>query len=1416
MDTTKPQNLTQARADGANAFAAAKAFAAILLKGQKLTHKTVSDTMTFLHGGTDAEDAWSWRSAYDAMEGAMVLTCQKLSQEIERLEDEPRATVTLLSKIGQLVLTQTRREAETVDLDQFSTPLALALCAALAGQVRKGDKMIEPSAGHGLLAAIPDLLGAEVSLNELSRTREALLRRLFPGRPVTPYDALQLADRLDSSGSFDVALTNPPFRNLEEHLTATFKTLADNGWLIAIVPQTFLTKTGLETFSNTYNHIATLTTPQTGFAKMGTSVATAIIVFDRTTPTGLKDVTNCETLEDLAQACATLPARENAKPRAFRKYTPTQPARSAISKWEKTSSNYQFLQCAKPINYEIKTSREPARSVGIFESYATAKVRIPGAHAHTCPLVESTAMASTEPPTPHYRPVLPEAFIYAGLLSEAQLETVIYAGQAHATYLPGYWTYCRETQSLNCTAGKLEDSFQFRKGFFIGDGTGVGKGRQASAIIADNAAQGRTRSLWISGSSDLLTDARRDWCDLGGAEADIVLQSTWKTSQEITLEAGTLFTTYATLRQRATRGNPSRLDQIVTWLGKDFDGVILFDESHAAGGAGAEKTIRGTTKGSQQGAAVIALQNHLPNARIVYLSATGAESAKNLVYTTRLGLWGGPGAPFEDRAQFLEAVNEGGIAFLELVARELKAQGLFTARSLSAEGVELESLIHPLSDADIALYNLWARKYQIIHANLKAALEATGHYNKNGKAISGAAIGAAISAFEGSKQRFFLHLINSLKAPTLLRQITDDQEAGLATVVQLISTNEAVLDRRLAETDPAEWSDIRIDLTPRDGVISFLQHAFPVHAMVETKIGEKETILELARDNHGNPIICQEAVAMRDEMILDLRCTPSTPGLLDLILQTYGPEKVAEITGRTRRVTPKDGRLKVETRGQTAAQTETSDFMSGKKSILVFSSAGGTGRSYHAEKGCGSQNARRRHIIGEAGWRASTAVQGLGRTNRNNQVTAPILTTLTTDIKAEKRFTSTIARRLDSMGALTVGERKGAGSGIYKAEDNLESKWADYALKTFFGKIARGEATSTTLEDFETKSGLAITDETGDRVDADVLPSMSRWLNRLLAFEIADQNAIFSEFEEIHAAVIETARQLGELDDGIETIRPKDLKVISDEIIRVDAVTRAPTHLVNFHYNKHNNTISLDAAMRSLERMNHDGFELAINTKTGIPALVEYGYTVMSQDWKETLEAVYIMRPTGSSRLNIKAYKETAFSPADQAAWARAWEKACNDTPKWLTSELILVTGLVLPIWKMLVSNGTMVRRVVSDTGETWLGRVLTPRQAEKLREQLGIKATKRTPETPEKALSAIEAGQVLLLPQGIKILTRRVMGDTRFEIEGAEQYRRDFTSLGCIMEIIASTPRLFIPVGRVDILSLILNKYGYGEIIPR
>ena len=93
----------------------------------------------------------------------------------------------------------------------------------------------------------------------------------------------------------------------------------------------------------------------------------------------------------------------------------------------------------------------------------------------------------------------------------------------------------------------------------------------------------------------------------------------------------------------------------------------------------------GGVKPSQQGLAGLRLQLAAPRARVFYISATGATSVHNLAYAARLGLWGqGPEYPFPSPESFVSAMEAGGVAAMEVVARDLKTLGLYTARAQSA------------------------------------------------------------------------------------------------------------------------------------------------------------------------------------------------------------------------------------------------------------------------------------------------------------------------------------------------------------------------------------------------------------------------------------------------------------------------------------------------------------------------------------------------------------------------------------------------------------------------------------------------------------------------------------------------------------------------------------------------------------
>ena len=182
--------------------------------------------------------------------------------------------------------------------------------------------------------------------------------------------------------------------------------------------------------------------------------------------------------------------------------------------------------------------------------------------------------------------------------------------------------------------------------------------------------------------------------------------------------------------------------------------------------------------------------------------------------------------------------------------------------------------------------------------------------------------------------------------------------------------------------------DVRVDITPREYVLSYLQHSFPAQ-LYEPYTDSEGNLASRPVVRDGQPVECREAVARRDDLIERLASLSPVPGALDQIVQRFGTEMVAEVTGRSRRIVRKGERFAVENRAASANLAEAAAFMDDLKRILVFSDAGGTGRSYHADLAARNQRLRVHYLL-EPGWKADAAIQGLGRTNRTNQAQPPL------------------------------------------------------------------------------------------------------------------------------------------------------------------------------------------------------------------------------------------------------------------------------------------------------------------------------------------------------------------------------------------------------------------------------------------
>ena len=1027
---------------------------------------------------------------------------------------------------------------------------------------------------------------------------------------------------------------------------------------------------------------------------------------------------------------------------------------------------------------------------GIYAGYVPSKLAIKGAKSHPAVLVAASAMAAVASPEITYTPKISQDVIDKGLISDVQLENISYAGQAHEQMLDN----------------------GSRKGYFIGDGTGVGKGRQAAGIILDNFNQGRRKALWISEKAPLMEDAKRDWGDIGGNPDEIfdidgIRKGVGKGKSKKVPDEGILFVPYSTVKSgKSADKKTTNADTIIQWLGKDFDGVIIYDEAHNMNSLIPSSGSRGMKKAAQQAIEANKIQEALPNARVVYMSATGATEVKDLCFASRLGLWG-KGTQFMNAEDFSSKIGASGVAGMELVASSLKSMGVYQARSISFEGVRYDSVRHKLTKQQRQMYDTMSEAWQITLQNMEKAIKMTGVKNA----------GTARSIFYSTMQNFYNQVLSSMATPSVIDDIKKELDAGHSCVIQLINTNESQQEKELSKAKAEERDLEDLDITPRGALLGFLENSFPVQQYEKYLDEHGNENSRPVYDSKGAPVLNKQAVAVRDALISRINEMSIPDGPIDMILNAFGADKVAEVTGRSRRVVNKPDengimRKVEETLKSDFRVSETTAFQNGEKRILIFSNAGSTGRSYHADKRAKNQQ-QRIHYILQPGWNAKTATQGFGRTHRSNQVQPPVYKLVQTDIEGQKRFVTSIARRLDQLGALTKGQRQ-TGSGIFGEKDNLESPLSRDALREFFKRLGKEQVTGVNGKDVFTKLGLYrnFYDEYGNfTLKSDKADDITTFLNRLLALKVDEQNIVFGEFESIRQQMYDTAIENGTLDTGISNVKADKITVNQEETIYTDEKTGAETKYVKATaFRKTTPIKTLDDAMsmrgqfQGLYRM-QDGSVRAV-----------YRIADETDAFGRVTKKYLLQSPNRSvqSRFNESNLISRA-SKIPEKEWEAAWSEELKNVPEFNENTLHIITGAILPVWNKLPQDGNIkAMKIVTDDGNQILGRIIPPDRIDSVLRGMDIKQKNEAMTGKQIYDAIITAGKEAVFSPSYSgrntIKRSRVSGENRLEITGNNIWSLQSDYPDIISETIQYQRRYFIPTGEkgIKILEDLVSKY--------
>uniref|UniRef100_A0A8C4Z6W3 Strawberry notch homolog 2b n=1 Tax=Gadus morhua TaxID=8049 RepID=A0A8C4Z6W3_GADMO len=802
---------------------------------------------------------------------------------------------------------------------------------------------------------------------------------------------------------------------------------------------------------------------------------------------------------------------------------------------------------------EEEAEEEEAEELGHVDTYADYKPsKSTIGISHPDIVVETNTLSSVPPPDITYTLAIHQSTINSGMLSALQLEAIIYACQQHEVILQN----------------------NQRAGFLIGDGAGVGKGRTVAGIILENFLKGRKKSLWFSISNDLRFDAERDLKDIDSAHIPVHALNKIKYGDTATSE-GVLFATYSALIGESQAGGQhrTRIKQILDWCKADFDGVIIFDECHKAKNATSTK----------MGKAVLDLQNKLPRARVVYASATGASEPKNMIYMSRLGIWG-EGTPFKTFDDFLHAIEKRGVGAMEIVAMDMKVSGMYIARQLSFSGVSFRIEEIGLDNDFKQVYNkaarLWAEALQIF---MRAADE-LGLVSR--KSLWG--------QFWSSHQRFFKYLCIAAKVRCLVELAKRELEAGKCIVIGLQSTGEARTREVLDENDVilcvclCVLLYVRLSVflcKPRGRQPKQSKHSVDSGGVINISDDSSSDSDGMDTDSNSSPdslLDNDDVIFVNHTSYTAARIEDMKQGLLnkisalgkelplntldELIDKFGGPEKVSEMTGRKGRVVRRaDGSVRYESRAEQGNSIdhinvkEKDRFMNAEKLVAIISEAASSGISLQADKRVRNQR-RRVHMTLELPWSADRAIQQFGRTHRSNQVTAPEYIFLISELGGERRFASIVAKRLESLGALTHGDRRATESrdlSKYNFENKYGTKALDKITKAILGHIENkvpppkgypgGEA------QFFRDMKIGMIDvgifcrepRIGLNTEKDC--SITKFLNRILGLEVHKQNHLFQYFMDNFDYLIEKDKKEGKYDMGILDLAPGNDEIYEEK-----------------------------------------------------------------------------------------------------------------------------------------------------------------------------------------------------------------------------------------------------------------------------
>jgi hypothetical protein len=343
--------------------------------------------------------------------------------------------------------------------------------------------------------------------------------------------------------------------------------------------------------------------------------------------------------------------------------------------------------------------------------------------------------------------------------------------------------------------------------------------------------------------------------------------------------------------------------------------------------------------------------------------------------------------------------------------------------------------------------------------------------------------------------------------------------------------------------------------------------------------------------------------------------------------------------------------------------------------------------------------------------------------------------------------------------------------------------------------------------------GLLVRNRDGvEEVRKDDLYNVPRFLNRILALDVEQQNALFDHFADLFDQTVRYAKANGTFDEGVTDIKALAIRIAKPpRIVHTDEITQAQTTHYTLEIDVPSQSVSFDEAERVRKRRNgaffrhrkNGNFILAV--ESGLHTNAETGNSYRTfAIWKpEAARSNYIH----NDELTQK-YK--AVTPAKARDW---WMEKYASVPPIETQEIHIIGGAIIPLWQRFKTHEEArlrVVRVTTDDDQRIVGIHIPREQVGPIVRALGAGRDLREPD--EVFAGILNEGEEVTLVSGLKLCRRMLHREPVIELIGLDPYKfAEIRGLGLLNEQIDWKQRFFVPTDEgsgISVISALLDRY--------